>query len=622
MAEKFRKVVNAPHRAFGRAREKLQEMQPESKTGKAAQIAGIGASGLFQFLLWATKYVALDNHVLRKAEEMLRDMKVGKNKAGNDKKISAFMQKYPNFSAHMLYYLMFVLTIGGGKVATEITPEIAQTVKEWRITRAEERARRGTYAEFLNKTQPITPFLIADLIVKEGVHTDSNGMHIPYRDSKGIPTIGFGSTRLKDGTAVTMKTAPMTNDEAYELARWHLETEETYFVMYCYDVAARNKKITSTSECLGLGSIIYNAYSKLIENPDDKNHKNRFTTLRQDFQTYGFAIPNELVQQRFAEYPIVNLESFGQAWIAGENIDVVADKLGNFLAGGKGLIWRRWLEAGLLTGKITPQMLLNCPVNGMFEFYKCMGRKKDAFFIGNPPNRKVNNDTYDKLKVWLQNPVNEHGQSLANWKRVKEFLPADVLAVCQTGQCKLDSKNFADIRESEKQQNIEVKTYVLGYDELYTNAITLYRDGDYKNAADAFENMIKYYPDNALLHNDLAATYNNLGQYDKAIEHAQEIVRRIGDKSQYGAAQYNAGFAYEKKGNLQKALANYKLAVANGNRRAQKDVTRVANAIKNNIKSSAKQISFNQGAKNIRNNAHTADLMTIKNVRFNDTHNA
>lgn len=79
-----------------------------------------------------------------------------------------------------------------------------------RADKQAEKQAQGTYKAFLNKMQPITPFLIADLIAKEGVHTDENGMHAPYRDSKGIPTIGFGSTVLKDGSRVTMNTPPIT----------------------------------------------------------------------------------------------------------------------------------------------------------------------------------------------------------------------------------------------------------------------------------------------------------------------------------------------------------------------------------------------------------------------------
>ena len=75
-------------------------------------------------------------------------------------------------------------------------------------------------------------------------------------------------------------------------------------------------------------------------------------------------------------------------------------------------------------------------------------------------------------------------------------------------------------------------------------------------------------------------------------DQVREILFRIGDKSQYGAAQYNAGFAYEQMGNYERALANYKLAVANGNTRVRDDIARVQQKIK-----SGKTIAFNDAVK-------------------------
>ena len=156
---------------------------------------------------------------------------------------------------------------------------------------------------------------------------------------------------------------------------------------------------------------------------------------------------------------------------------------------------------------------------------------------------------------------------------------------------------------------------MLNYETLYADAIDAYHAHDYETARELLENLSSQYPDNALLHNDLAATYNHLGLYDDAIKHAQEIVKRIGDKSQYAAAQYNAGFAYEQKGDLEKALANYKLAVANGNRRVQSDVTRVKNKINNNTTSKSKTVAFNDAAGRIRTEIAKANIPhNIKNT--------
>lgn len=642
MAEKFRQIVATPEEAAKKLRRAIERTQPveyvrerrrakndAGQTGSAAEFAdaaaimGLGAAkwsawlaaGGAQLLLTLARWTTMDNVFLRRLENKLAVMNVGKTKHGKPKKLSAFAKKYPNLSAHILWLIGLSAVTGGTYLGVDVVPDKIQQYKEWRAERQAEKdaeaAARNTYRAFLNKMRPITPFLIADLIAKEGVHVDENGMHMPYRDSRGIPTIGFGSTMLKDGSRVTMKTPPITTDEAYELARWHLEEGETYFVLYCYDVAMDGIDVATTSEALGLSSIIYNSYSKLFENPNDKNHKERFAELRNIYDEYGYAVPDSLVRQCFARYPVNDATSFGRALMDNADIGVAADKLGGFLAGGRGIYWRRWLEAGLLTGRISPQMLLNCPVNGMYEFFMVMDGKKDAFFVGDIDNRHVNTETYAEFEKWLANPINARGESLGGWRRVGDYLPGDILAYCQTGRCELGGREFEHIVKS--REAVEVKTYTLGYDEQYKNAIAAYNAGDYAGAATQFEKMIDSYPDNALLHNDLAAAYNHLGQYDAAVAQAREILHRIGDKSQYAAAQYNAGFAYEQMGNLERALANYKLAVANGNVRVRNDIVRVQNKIK-----SGKTIAFNDAVRNMR---ATDDVNVIGNLRDN-THTA
>lgn len=628
MAEKFRKNVAVPEELAKKLR-KFIEKKKVVKTVKerrqkreaagvkdknarfvdAAGVFGLGTvkwsawltAGGAQFLLTLARWLTMDNAFLRKMEKNFSDMTVGKNKKGKPKKVSSFAKKYPNLSAHILWLLGLTAVSGAGYVTAKYEQEIDHDYKEWKLDSEEKKAFSGTYKAFLERIKPITPVLIADLIVKEGVHINENGMHTPYRDSKGIPTIGFGSTVLKDGTKVTMSTPPITDEEAYELARWHLENE-TFFVLYCYDVSQDNVHIETTSEALGIGSVVYNAYSKLIEVPEDSNHKNRFDKLRNLYKEYGYALPDSLVKQCFDVYPVRKPRSFGEAWLSGSDKNEVANKLGGFLAGGKGMYWRRWLEAGLMTGDITPQMLLNCPINGMYEFFSLMGKEKSAFFESDVFGPRVNKKTYKVFKEWLKNPRDKKGKSLKNWKKVSDYLPDDALLLCQSGKCVLGNNDFVDYY-AKTEKISTVKTYTIGYDDLYENAMLAYSKKDYKSAADQLENMLKSFPDNALLHNDLAATYNNLGLYEKAIKCAREILTRIGDKSQYAAAQYNAGFAYEQIGDLERALKNYKLSVRNGNIGVKKDIKRVNKLLRQkeqNFVEAAKRVNGKSKAFKIR----------------------
>ena len=629
MAEKFRKVVATPEQAAAKLRKIIEKTHPEKyvrarRTEKNADgttgrfpelndtvaIMGLGtakwtawlAAGGAQFLLTLARWMTMDNVFLRKMENHFAGRNAGKRRKTT--KLSAIAKKYPNASAHILWWLGLAAVAGGGYFGTEIAPEVITQVKEWQNARDAERwaeqEAQGTYRAFLNKIRPITPFIIADLIAKEGVHLDEHGLHKPYRDSGGVPTIGFGSTVLKDGSRVTMDTAPITTEEAYELARWHLEEAETYFVLYCYDVGLQNVDVNTTSEAFGMSSIMYNTYADIIEKPDDENYQNRFGELRKLLDEYGYAVSDEQVRHVFDKYPVTNLTSFGDAWINDSDANMMADKLGEFLAGGRGMQWRRWLEAGLLTGKITPQMMLDCPANGMYEFYKYMGKKKSAFFTGAVNSRQVNLDTYEIFQQWLKNPVDEKGHSLTKWNKVGDYLPGDILAYCQSGECKFDNKDFN--KHIDKRKKVEVETYTLGYDAQYKNAIAQYNAGEYAGAAQSFQDMIKKYPNNALLHNDLAATYNKLGQYNDAVQQAREILHRIGDKSQYAAAQYNAGVAYEQLGDYDRALMNYKLSVKNGNSRVANDVARVQKMIR------GKTIAFHDAADKLNVNGKTSGV--------------
>lgn len=622
MSEKFEKIVNAPHKAMGRLAQNVMSMQPEKVTGKIAKVAGATATKLSQFLFWVTKYATLDNHALRAGERKLRDMQVAKNKDGEDKKLAAFMKQHPNLSAHVIYYSLILLIAGGIKAGVEI----ADLIERVKIEREVERVKRGTYAEYLDKMRGALPYLVADLIAKEGVRVNDQGMHIVYDDyngkplkpgqkAKGKPTIGFGSTVLKDKKAVTENTPPITTQEAYELACWHIMQKETLFRLWCYDVVFESVDISSASELIALSSATYNVGTDLIEAPyingikkpeyRNREYQERFAELDKLHQEKGDAITAEEVRAVFQKYPVKHMTSVGEVWLKGVDKDVVANSLGEFLKGGDGLKWRRWLEAQVIKGGIKPENLLQAPVGGLYEFYKKVGDKRENWFLGEKGERVVNDNTLDDFQAWLENPVDKSGKVALvgdNWRPVIDWLPADVAQQCLDGKCEIGAPSLWDnvfkseekMRESEQ---VEIKTYVIGYDAMYADAIGAYRTGDYSSAVEKYHNMIVQYPDNALLRNDLAATYNKLGMYEKAIEQAREIVKRIGDKSQYGAAQYNAGFAYEQLGDLHKALANYKLALANGNRRVQNDITRVTQMIQ---RGQGNRLAFNAGIKQIQ----------------------
>lgn len=48
----------------------------------------------------------------------------------------------------------------------------------------------------------------------------------PYKDFRGIPTIGYGTIEYKNGTKVTMFDSPINKEQAEDLLVYHLNKEE------------------------------------------------------------------------------------------------------------------------------------------------------------------------------------------------------------------------------------------------------------------------------------------------------------------------------------------------------------------------------------------------------------
>lgn len=479
MAEKFRKIVNAPHKAFRNARKRFTAMKPASPQGKAGRLTGIALSGMFQFMLWAAKYVALDNRVLRKMEKGL------KGKTG-------FAGKHPNMSAHLLYYMMLGAMITGGnaaKSAIESTEE-KESVKTEVVVQAPVGRdavpvyEKDTYEAYLAKMRPVTPLLVAHLVSLEGVCMNEQGMHVVYDDATGKPlkpgekakgtaTIGFGSTRLENGKAVTSRTPPKTAEEAYELVRHHIEEGETYFVLYCYEVGLGSVHFDSTQKAMMVASMVYNMGSSLIEEPDDTNHGNRFEELRNLYKEYGLKIPDAKVRELFEKYPVVNPTGFGKILLGMDKDRQLSDQAGMYLkAGGRltpGLVYRRWVEAGLLSGDINPLDILEMPMAGLPEFYQVMcrevgGDKKKAFFTEKSSLRYVNRDTYKRFHQWIKNPVDRHGMSLKGLKKVRDYLPARIVQMCRSGQCEVGNvMGMLDLaQDNRKTKNVVTKKTAKG----------------------------------------------------------------------------------------------------------------------------------------------------------------
>lgn len=96
-------------------------------------------------------------------------------------------------------------------------------------------------------------------------------------------------------------------------------------------------------------------------------------------------------------------------------------------------------------------------------------------------------------------------------------------------------------------------------DKDYQTAMQKYESGDYEGTLAILQGIISQGFDGADIHNDMAITQYHLGHYDDCIAECRKVLN-TGETEFYAAANYNAGLAYEQKGDKDRALMNYKLA--------------------------------------------------------------
>ena len=95
--------------------------------------------------------------------------------------------------------------------------------------------------------------------------------------------------------------------------------------------------------------------------------------------------------------------------------------------------------------------------------------------------------------------------------------------------------------------------------QVYKKCVAEMDKGHFDKALTGFKQLYDYGYDNAEFRLNLAKTYSGLKQYDKCIQECRNILR-AGKSDYYAEANNTAGLAYEKKGNFEKAEANFRLA--------------------------------------------------------------
>ena len=441
--------------------QKIKKSTPDNKIGEFRRTAGIGGINLAWFLFLLGKYglkdlhtIIWDNRVIDDFKDTNANINIKKTDSGFQKFYKKLQKSHPAAAARLQLWMVYALLTGLVAMGTKTNhnnndkEEKTDTKTEVIIQPEEETDSYDagipdfgvnmTYAEFKGYLDPVIPMMLTVLIAEEGVKLNDQGLHVPYFDTKGNRwTIGFGSTVLKNGKRVTQDTPPMTTKEAWDLALWHIKKTGVLPMMYWYYIYDNKLLPKTLGEIVGMGSVIFNSSNKLLEAETNKNNRERTTNLRRAQKEYGDDIPDSLILHYFNKYPIVETRSFGKHWFNHSDKHVLANALGGFCAEGGGIYWRRWLEAGIISGEISPADLLDCPYNGVADFFRYMGgnvsndnARRNVLWQKNGDNWEVRKSTYKDFKEWLKNPQTRDAKGRTGRilrKTIKDFLPPEII---------------------------------------------------------------------------------------------------------------------------------------------------------------------------------------------------
>jgi len=143
------------------------------------------------------------------------------------------------------------------------------------------------------------------------------------------------------------------------------------------------------------------------------------------------------------------------------------------------------------------------------------------------------------------------------YRKITQYMPKGGRSVRQIINSEIkDAQLRADLLKYDSQaaSYIEIKA-----DQDYQTAMKKYESGDYEGTLAILQGIVNQGFDGADIHNDMAITHYHLGHYDDCIAECRKVLN-TGETEFYAAANYNAGLAYEQKGDKERALMNYKLA--------------------------------------------------------------
>ena len=362
--------------------------------------------------------------------------------------------------------------------------------------------------------------IFAELILEEVPMVNAYDDQGKYKGTKN--TLGTGSTF-----------APLDFSKYADTAtKWyHLASNPKTF----------SNKTISHEDMLKL-VIGWGKYRKLTQNPETKKFDKRKTVLARMFgYLQGCSLrPNEFAALFCAAYNnegnIIKLCPF------------VHDNYKNPIACANKIM--TWCQTGPANGgtkdRCEFEALVYLNVNGfceaMMEMYACP-RKTSGSSCINVSGVVAQTLTSKNYKTFSDDAKKKYTSVVYN----NGIGPATICTKLKS----YFKKNPLTLSTTNKGKSLQAQ---------YEAAIVLYKQGDFKGALAKFLELEAKGALGCDLLNDIAITYQKLGQYNKCISYCQKILK-TSEKKEYAKACYNAGIAYEKQGNYDKAITNYTMAL-------------------------------------------------------------
>ncbi len=455
--------------------------------------------------LWLASWAAIDNALLRKLAKEFSNIKTEKGRM-------SFLARHPNLYAHVLYYGIGIFMIySGAKIVQDLIPEKIEDVKQVNVSRGKT-YKIESIQDFDKIYKKTMPFACLAMFPTETLNLGT------YADNGGAKnTIGLGSYWYpKNGDPATSEWIKVSQHKDVQAKNFNISGNRA---MNMVDSWARHreggrvyKKMCrmligtelSLNELAAIFSCTYNnekngwMLCEFVKN----NYKDpiKCASYLADLPTYGFAGLTDRHCHEALVY--LNLDNY---------ISYIPD-----------------MEIRGITTSVTA--LETGEFNPMLKDLR-KGKMDGARLVANKIKKRI----------------------FKNGEKISTII----------------TKNLGAARASDLLKSPEIVTGGtlmlspnLGFnaDSVYKKGVASYAKGEYEKALASFKSIIENGFDGADIHNDLSITYLHLKRYREAIDEAR-LVLSMGEASAHPAANFNAGLAYEKLGETEKAIANFKAAM-------------------------------------------------------------